>query len=208
MVSSHPLFTKGHAVNIANQVTLARIIGAGIVLVILSLDTGGAVPAAWQPGMRWAVVGLFVAAALTDALDGYLARSRNLVTVFGRIADPFADKLLVTGTLVLLTALPGASDVLRPWMVVVVLVREFLVSGIRGVLESEGINFQAAATGKLKMVVQVMAVTALLIRVAAGPAPWLTALATLLVAAMLVLAVVSGYDYVRRGAVLLRRVPA
>jgi len=194
--------------NIANQVTLARLVGAGAVLALLSLDTSGALPDAWLPGARWAAAGVFVAAALSDVLDGYLARSRNLVTTFGRIADPFADKVLVTGTLVLLTALPGAADLLRPWMVVVVLVREFLVSGLRGVLESEGVNFQASATGKLKMAVQVAAATALLVRSAAGPAPWLTGLAAALIAAMLALAVVSGYDYVRRGASLVRGMAA
>lgn len=192
--------------NIANRVTVARLAGAGVVLALLALDTGGVLPASWQPEARWAAAGLFLAAALTDALDGYLARSRGLVTVFGRIADPFADKVLVTGTLVLLTALPGAGDLLQPWMVVVVLVREFLVSGIRGVLEGEGVNFQAAASGKLKMAVQVSAVTALLVRSAAGPQPWLTATATALVAAMLALAIASGYDYLRRGAALLREV--
>lgn len=194
--------------NIANRVTVARLLGAGLVLALLALDTSGALPAAWLPGARWAAAALFLAAALTDALDGYLARSRGLVTVFGRIADPFADKVLVMGTLVLLTALPGAGDVLRPWMVVIVLVREFLVSGIRGVLESRGVSFQAAASGKLKMAIQVAAATALLVRSAAGAAAWLDALAGGLVAAMLVLALVSGFDYVRRGAALLREVAA
>jgi len=194
--------------NLANRVTLARLAGAAVVLTLIALDTAGALREAWQPSARWVAALLFLLAALTDALDGYLARSRGMVTAFGRIADPFADKVLVAGALVLLTALPGAGDLLRPWMVVVVLVREFLVSGIRGVLEREGIGFQAAATGKAKMAVQVAAVTALLVRSAAGPAPWLDALCTLLVAAMVLLALVSGADYVRRAAPLVRRLGA
>jgi phosphatidylglycerophosphate synthase len=117
----------------------------------------------------WAQVSivLFVAAALTDALDGYLARKWQVVSTFGRIMDPFCDKVLVMGAFVYLAGprfvvpewvesgdfFTMATGV-YPWMVVIILARELLVTGIRGVVEAEGVSFGSKLSGKLKMILQ------------------------------------------------------
>lgn len=120
--------------------------------------------------------GLFIVGALTDMLDGYLARRWNSVTVFGRIMDPFADKVLVVGAFICLcgpkfqVVLPGGShDQLTgvaPWMAVAVLARELLVTSIRGWLESQGIDFSASRSGKLKMVFQSASIPTVLLLLA------------------------------------------
>lgn len=99
---------------------------------------------------------LFAAAAVTDWLDGYLARGQGLVTSFGRAYDPLVDKVLVCGAFIFLLDEPSAG--LAPWMVTVVVVREFLVTGLRGYLEEQGLSFGADQLGKLKMALQCAAV--------------------------------------------------
>jgi CDP-diacylglycerol---glycerol-3-phosphate 3-phosphatidyltransferase len=103
---------------------------------------------------------LFIIAASTDWLDGYYARKYGQVTTLGRILDPFADKVIVCGTFILLTAVPIMSHVrfgLRPWMVVVIVGREMLVTVLRSFLEERGSDFSAKMSGKLKMVLQCVA---------------------------------------------------
>lgn len=116
-----------------------------------------------QPALLAAVV-LFVLAAVTDALDGYLARRWEAVSVFGRVMDPFADKLLVLGTVVMLAtpAFEIAQDTMAAgftgWMAVIILGRELLVTSIRGVFEARGIDFSASLSGKSKMMTQSVAI--------------------------------------------------
>jgi CDP-diacylglycerol--glycerol-3-phosphate 3-phosphatidyltransferase len=100
---------------------------------------------------------IFIVAAVTDILDGMLARRWNLTTDFGRIADPFVDKIIILGAFIFF--LPMDAFV-RPWMVVVILAREILVSGIRSFAESKGIAFPAGLWGKIKMVSQSVTVVA------------------------------------------------
>lgn len=133
--------------------------------------------------------GLFVLAAITDALDGYLARRWNAVSTFGRIMDPFADKVLVLGAFVLLAGpgfvcqvqIPDAGPATRlgmkpagetwawsisgvqPWMVILILARELLVTSIRGVVEGQGGTFAATWSGKWKMILQCVCVPAVLV---------------------------------------------
>lgn len=103
---------------------------------------------------------LFVVAALSDALDGYLARKWNAISVFGRIMDPTADKILVLGAYVMLAGPSfhsfddGQVSRVLPWMAIVILSRELLVTSIRGTLESRGVDFSASISGKLKMAAQ------------------------------------------------------
>ena len=99
----------------------------------------------------WSLL-LFVLAAGTDWLDGYLARLWKQVTQLGRILDPIADKVLICGTFVFLSAVPNSH--IEPWMAVVVLTREFMVTVIRSFLEQNGKDFSASTSGKIKMVVQ------------------------------------------------------
>lgn len=124
---------------------------------------------------------LFIIAALTDALDGYLARKWNATSQFGRVMDPFADKILVVGAFIILAG-PGflwtvsapdaphgtvpltylASGV-APWIAIVILARELLITSLRAVLESQGRDFSASWSGKLKMIAQSVAVPLILL---------------------------------------------
>ncbi|MBK7642217.1 MAG: CDP-diacylglycerol--glycerol-3-phosphate 3-phosphatidyltransferase [Planctomycetes bacterium] len=101
---------------------------------------------------------LFLLTSLSDVLDGYLARRGNHVTAFGRIADPFVDKVLVLGAMVFLAVMPWSREWFPAWIVVVVLAREFLITAIRGYVESQGGQFPADWFGKLKMFAQCIAV--------------------------------------------------
>lgn len=119
---------------------------------------------------------LFLLAAATDWADGYWARRWGPITKLGRVLDPLADKLLVCGVFVYLAATPG-SDV-APWMAVVVLTREFVVTALRSFVESSGGDFSARWLGKWKMVAQCIAASLSLLQAAglAGmrwPGPWL-----------------------------------
>jgi CDP-diacylglycerol--glycerol-3-phosphate 3-phosphatidyltransferase len=105
---------------------------------------------------------LFTVVAATDFLDGYLARRDSLVTAFGRIADPFTDKVLILGAMVYLTVMPWSEPRLPASIVVAIIAREFLVTGIRGYVESLGREFPADGFGKIKMIVQSIAVAGLI----------------------------------------------
>jgi CDP-diacylglycerol--glycerol-3-phosphate 3-phosphatidyltransferase len=138
-----------------NRITAARFVGSlvlfGLLIAMPRLPLEG--PTAASIASFW----LFLAVAVTDWLDGYLARRDGVVTAFGRIADPFVDKVMVLGAMVLLGELPGAAEYFPGWVIVVVLAREFLVTGIRGYMEAEGFEFAADKWGKLKMVFQCIA---------------------------------------------------
>jgi CDP-diacylglycerol--glycerol-3-phosphate 3-phosphatidyltransferase len=131
--------------NVPNKITAGRLLLAVVFFVLVSYDD--------RTTLLWADV-VFVVACATDFLDGYFARRLNQVTAFGRIADPFCDKVIVCGGFVLMA---GRSDFIQPWMVVLLISREFLVSSIRGHAESQGIAFGAEMAGKVKAVVQMIA---------------------------------------------------
>ncbi len=117
-------------------------------------------------GYALAIV-IFLAAALTDFLDGHLARRRNQVSTLGKFLDPIADKLLISAALIVLVEKQLAPS----WAVVIILGREFVVTGLRSVAASEGIIIQAQAIGKIKMWAQCVAVVALLVAAATGNPP-------------------------------------
>jgi CDP-diacylglycerol--glycerol-3-phosphate 3-phosphatidyltransferase len=139
---------------------------------------------------------LFAVAAGTDFLDGYLARRRAETSSVGRVADPFVDKVLVCGSFVFLAVAPATRDFVPAWVVAVVLAREFLVTTLRGWVESRGAAFPADAFGKFKMLVQSLAIGGVLLYVATpvleGVVGWL---ARVLVVATVVLTVLSGGNY-------------
>jgi len=184
-----------------NRITALRFLGALVLFVLLALwgeadlDTVRA-----QPYLPAIAFWMFVLVAATDFLDGYLARRGNYVTAFGRIADPFVDKVLILGTLVLLGIAPWSREWLPGWMVVVILARELLVSAIRSYVEGEGGAFPADRWGKLKMVLQCIAVGALLwLPAYAWPPAWLAFwkhVATFFVWSALIATVGSGVSYV------------
>lgn len=112
-------------------------------------------------------IAIFLIASFTDILDGHLARRRNQVSTLGKFLDPIADKLLISAALIVLVEKHLAPS----WAVVVILGREFIVTGLRAVAAGEGIVIQAQSIGKLKMWAQCVAVVALLVAAAAGDPP-------------------------------------
>jgi CDP-diacylglycerol--glycerol-3-phosphate 3-phosphatidyltransferase len=99
---------------------------------------------------------LFILASITDGVDGYLARKRQQITTMGMLLDPIADKIMVTGALIALVAYN--PEVVKVWIVVVIIGREFLVSGLRSIASSEGFTIAASDLGKLKTVIQIVTV--------------------------------------------------
>jgi CDP-diacylglycerol--glycerol-3-phosphate 3-phosphatidyltransferase len=189
-----------------NRITALRFLGALALFVLLAaFETGALSP---EPGLAaQAALFLFIGVAATDWLDGYLARRFGHVTHFGRIADPFVDKILVLGVLVFLAALPSGRSFVPAWVVVLVLARELLVTGLRGFVEAQGLAFPADRWGKLKLVVQCVAIGIVLglPAFAWGPTPrlWLSNLAHVSVWATLLASLGSGIGYVIKTARLL-----
>lgn len=192
--------------NLPNLITLARLVLTAAVFVCLELSAPGghaaAAPRA-DAALVWAAFVLFLIAAFTDFLDGHLARKWGMVTAFGRVADPFADKVLVAGSLITLLRFPAACSVLTTWYVVVVVAREFLVTAIRGVVEASGRPFPADRLGKWKMVSQCWTVGALMTMVA-GSTLWIWA-AQWGFWISLALTVASGLNYVVKASDVLFR---
>lgn len=131
----------------SNWLTIARAVGAVILFLFLWLFKKYDV--VW---MLYASFPLFVASAFTDFLDGALARRWKQETVFGRIADPFVDKILVCGTFIFLLYIP--ASLVTPWLLIIIVGRELLVSGIRSYAEGRGIAFGAMWSGKIKVTSQ------------------------------------------------------
>lgn len=131
---------------------------------------------------------LFVAASMTDYLDGAIARKHNLVTNFGKIMDPLADKILVYSAFCCMVE----NGLVPGWMLIVILSREFVVAGMRTVAASEGIVIAAGTTGKIKTVLQMIAVPLLILNEPLQVA----AAAQIMLWASLVMTVVSGVEYI------------
>jgi CDP-diacylglycerol--glycerol-3-phosphate 3-phosphatidyltransferase len=148
-------------------------------------------------------IAVFMLAAASDFLDGYLARKWKMISTFGRIADPFVDKVFICGSFIFLIPI---SPLVQPWYVVVIIMREFLVSGLRSFLESRGVAFGAGMGGKLKMVFQSVTVPFVLFYRAhfLGSRP-LRVTAIILLAATLLLTITSTTSYVRRAVTILRQ---
>ncbi len=164
------------ALNVPNVLTLVRILLVPVLVVaLLDQTSNGDVLAAI----------VFAAASLTDAVDGYLARSRDAITTFGKLMDPIADKLLIIAALLALVSLNRVAS----WVAMVIIAREFAVTALRAAAGAQGVVIAANAFGKAKTVLQVGMVFALII-VDGSPA-WLDALVYLTVA----VTVASGLDY-------------
>lgn len=196
-----------------NQLTLARLVLAIIFSVLLSL---------WPhaPGVLNLCFGVYIVAGITDILDGYLARRWKITSAFGRITDPFVDKVLVCGAFVLLAGnnyafgpntgayerglahwiTGGMASGVQAWMVVVVIAREFIISGFRGYSESLGRKFPATSWGKLKMFSQSVAICASLLQMANFPqAAWAVNIKLITVWVAVALTLISGLAYVNTG---------
>lgn len=154
--------------NLPNKITLGRL-GLAIVFFALLGQYDQRAPESWI--LDVALV-LFIVAAASDFIDGYLARATGQVTALGRVLDPLVDKVLICGAFILFTG-PAFVDVnghnvteVRAWMVVVIVGRELLVTGLRGFNESVGVSFSASLHGKIKMWVQSISAPAILLLIA------------------------------------------
>jgi CDP-diacylglycerol---glycerol-3-phosphate 3-phosphatidyltransferase len=162
--------------NVPNVLTLLRIVAVPVLVVVLlgAFPGGDAVAAA-----------VFALAAISDGLDGYIARSRGSVTTFGKLMDPLADKLLIVAALVSLVSL----DRLAAWVAMVIISREIAVTGLRTLAAERGVVISASWLGKVKTALQIAAVFALIV---VNPAPvWVD----VLVYAAVAMTVISGVDY-------------
>ncbi|MEO6709861.1 MAG: CDP-alcohol phosphatidyltransferase family protein [Planctomycetota bacterium] len=142
-----------------NRITAARFVGASGLFVVFAQygDVGVEAIERERTKLLYAFW-LFIVVAVSDVLDGWLARRGNHITAFGRIADPFVDKVLILGAMIFLAVMPWSREYFPAWIVVVILAREFLVTGIRGYVESLGAQFPADNFGKVKMFTQCFAV--------------------------------------------------
>ena len=180
--------------NLPNQLTIARLVLAIVLFGLITFHY-------WQTSLV-----VFVIAAATDWLDGYFARKYGLVTVLGRILDPFVDKIIICGAFICLVAEYPRSGI-AGWMAVIVVGRELLITALRSFLEQKGADFSAAMSGKLKMVVQCVAAGTSLVYLSysEGNEPtWIRYLLPASVWAALALTVYSGVEYVRRAVQLMR----
>ncbi|MCL2111483.1 MAG: CDP-diacylglycerol--glycerol-3-phosphate 3-phosphatidyltransferase [Clostridiales bacterium] len=147
--------------NLPNLLTVIRMALVPVFLVFFYMGKDGL---QLYSALAFAV---FIIASLTDALDGYIARKRSLITNFGKLMDPLADKVLTTAAFI---AFVGTGEIM-PWMVIVILAREFAITGLRGVAASEGVVIEAGSAGKFKTVTQIIALSLMLLGNAAGPNP-------------------------------------
>jgi CDP-diacylglycerol--glycerol-3-phosphate 3-phosphatidyltransferase len=146
--------------NLPNALTILRIFFVPLLVAALVQQREDVMPVAGLPlAQPWLALAIFLAAAATDLLDGYLARRWKQVTTIGTLLDPVADKLLISAALISLVqvrALPG-------WMAILIIGREFAVSGLRGIAAAEGYTIRASDLGKTKMVSQVAAISCVML---------------------------------------------
>ncbi|WP_026570298.1 MULTISPECIES: CDP-diacylglycerol--glycerol-3-phosphate 3-phosphatidyltransferase [Sediminibacillus] len=182
--------------NIPNRITMSRIFLIPIFILLLSIpfDWGS-----WSIGNQdlpishFAAGLLFILASATDWIDGFYARKYNLVTNLGKFLDPLADKLLVASALILLVEMGSAPA----WVVIVIISREFAVTGLRLVAAGEGLVLAASQMGKLKTVLQIVAISALLLH--NFPFSYLQfPFGIICLYAAMIITIVSGYDYFRK----------
>jgi CDP-diacylglycerol---glycerol-3-phosphate 3-phosphatidyltransferase len=184
------------SLNLPNLITCIRMVLAFVLFALISAQ-----------GWWLTSAFLFVFAASTDALDGYLARRFGQVTVLGRILDPFVDKVIVCGSFIFLLEKQGEpTSGVDAWMVIAIIGREMFVSSLRGILEQEGKDFSASLAGKLKMGLQCLAITASLLSLSPDLHwDWLPAVRDVLLWIAVAVTIWSGMIYVVRAAKLLTR---
>ena len=187
--------------NLANKLTMLRVILVPVFIVVMSIES---IPH-WA---LWALL-IFAVASITDTLDGQYARKHNLITNFGIFMDPFADKLLVVSAIIMLVA----HGLIPAWVSIIIIAREFAVSGLRTVAANEGNVIPASNLGKIKTILQMTAVIVILIKLIimtdiwfASVKTWITAeaqfigyLPDVLIYAAAFMTIYSGIDYFKNG---------
>lgn len=166
---------------LANKITISRILFVPIFMAFLL--------SAPQPVGSYIAAAIFTFAAITDTIDGYIARAHKQVTVFGQLMDPLADKLLVSAALISLVELYKLSA----WVAVLIIAREFAVSGLRLVALAEHKVIPASKWGKIKTIFQIIAIIVIILNVPIGL--FGKSLGWLLMLVAVVLTVLSGVDY-------------
>lgn len=169
--------------NLPNKLTVLRVLMVPFFVFFMLTDTGGA-------ANKWIALVIFCVASLTDMLDGKIARARNLVTNFGKFMDPLADKLLVCSAMICMIP----SGKLAAWFVIVIIAREFIISGFRLVASDNGIVIAASYWGKFKTVSQM----AMIIVLIADFGGIFDMIGTALIWVSLILTIISLIDYVAK----------
>lgn len=186
--------------NLANKLTVIRIFLVPIFLIFIAVQG--------IPYGTFIATFIFILASFTDKLDGYIARSRNQITNFGKFMDPLADKLLVTSALISLVEL----QMVPSWAAIVIIAREFAVSGLRTIAASEGKVIAASWWGKIKTVIQIIAIVLLLLQFNITTSSYLTNLVesssvwnwffmnvpSWMLNISVVITLISGWDYFRK----------
>lgn len=185
--------------NLANKLTLLRVILIPFFVFFMAMPS--------IPFSEIISIIIFAAAAITDYFDGNLARQNNMITNFGIFMDPFADKLLVTSALVMLQYV----DLVPPWVVLIIIAREFAVSGLRTVAANEGHVIAASNLGKIKTALQMAGIVAMLIKFAILNSEILSMLKNntfindyfllipdILIYAAAIMTLYSGFDYFKK----------
>lgn len=175
--------------NLPNQLTASRFVLAIILFALIEYE-------------HWILcIGVFALAAVTDWLDGYLARKQGLTSTLGRNLDPLVDKVLICGAFIFLVPVNTAG--VQAWMVTVVVARELIITGLRGFMENMGATFGADWLGKIKMVLQCAALFAIFLALET-PQAWVTVVRNMLIYGMLLATALSGLQYLWRAFALLR----
>ena len=166
--------------NLPNKLTLVRVLAVPAFIVLYMLN------------MYWVSLIVFVAASITDMFDGMIARKKNLITNFGKIMDPLADKVLVYSAFCLFIE----NGTIKAWMLVVILAREFAIAGMRAVSAAEGKVLAAGLSGKVKTVLQMIAVPVIILGQALPQYPWIQSSGLFCFYAALLMTLYSGYEYI------------
>lgn len=170
--------------NLPNKLTVLRTVLIPVFLVFLYTDF-------WGKANAYIAVAVFVIASLTDLLDGKIARKYNLVTNFGKFMDPLADKLLVCSALI---ALVGLGKV-PAWIVIIIIAREFIISGLRLVASDSGVVIAASYWGKFKTTFQMAMIIGLILN---PPIPYMDVINQVLIYIALILTIISMIDYIKK----------
>ena len=166
--------------NLPNKLTLMRVVMIPLLVVFMLVPMGFA-------AQKWVALGIFILASLTDLADGKIARKYNLITNFGKFMDPLADKLLVCSALICLIELHK----IPAWIVLIIIAREFIVSGFRLVAADQGIVIAASMWGKVKTTVQMILICLMIADI-----PQLAVLTQIAMWSALALTIISLVDYV------------
>ncbi len=182
---------KGEKMNLPNQLTILRILLIPFFLIAL---LGGLFA---PPNDRYVAVAIFVFASATDALDGYIARSRNLITTFGKFMDPLADKMLVAAALIAMVEL----SMLPSWVVILIICREFIITGFRTIAAGNNIIIAAGNLGKIKTVTQMVMIVFVLL---GFTHPVAVTIGTVLIWLSVIFTVISAVEYIYKNIKVLK----